>query len=61
MSYDVNTNRKWMKARKLAELLLTLGDLSVEVNRVGNLAITDEDGEFKGWIDFNGEEVEFKQ
>jgi len=62
MSYDIDTGRKWMNARKLADLLKTRDEsFSVECNAVGNLMILDGERKFTGFVDFHGEEVEFKQ
>ena len=51
---------KLMRASKLRELLAELdGDPFVGVNRVGNLTILTDDFNYIGFIDFNGEGIEY--
>jgi hypothetical protein len=55
MSFDPRTYRKRMPVAKLIELLqsLPLG-LSVECNEIKNLALTDDDDRFIGFVDMGG-------
>lgn len=47
---------KYLEVRRLIELLSTLDpNYRVHPNRVGNLAITDVDDNYKGFIDFVAE------